>query len=528
MKLIFRLLFLFITIVTILSSCQKKLENQNTDTIIIAISTEPKRLNPLFLSDFISYSVSGLVFNGLTKFDKDMNITGDLAESWDISKDGLEIKFYLKRNVLWHDGVEFTAEDVVFTYKSIISPLTGSYLSSQFGPIKEVKAIDKYTLLAIYSKPYGSALESWAIGIIPKHVFHNKDVNSSFFDESPIGTGPYKLKEWVHGQKILLEAFNYYHNGKPKIKNIILRVIPDTATQLLELRTGSIDMMEITPNQFNTLKDRNFIKYRANSFRYGFLGLNLKDRKFQDKTIRQAISYAINKKFIIKSVLYGLGNISTGPYPPEAWYYNQNVRNYDYNPEKALDMLEKAGWKKNKKGILQKEDMYLSFTIYTNYESNENIKTAQIIQNNLKSIGIETKILTFDWQTFRHNIINKHKFEAVILSRTYLWDPDIYELWHSSKTNEGEWNFLSYKNKAVDELLEKGRSTVNISERKIIYKKIHELLAEEQPCIFLYNADLLFVANKKIKGITPSPMGMLYGIEKCWIESHGVRSSFFT
>lgn len=519
MKFILKILSLFLTCIIIFCGCHKELENQNADTITIAITSEPKRLNPLFLSDFISYSISGLVFSGLTKFDSNMNIIGDLAESWEISKDESKITFHLKKNVLWHDGVEFTAEDVVFTYKSIVSPMNESHLGSHFGPIKDVKIIDKNTVSVTYLKPYGSALESWTIGIIPKHIFQNKDVNSSFFDESPVGTGPYKLKEWIHGQRIWLEAFENYHDGIPKIKNIVLRVIPDTSTQLLELKAGTIDMMELTPSQFNNLKDTNFAKYRAGSFRYGFLGLNFLDRRFQDKRVRQAISHVIDKKSIIDTVLYGFGSISTGPYPPEAWYYSSDAKYYDYNPKKAIDILAQAGWRKNEKGILQKGSNILSFSIITNYESKENIKTAQIIQSNLKAIGIETRIITYEWQTFRHNIINKHQFEAVILTRAYLWDPDIFELWHSSKTREGEWNFLSYKNKEVDRLLEEGRNTININDRKVIYNKVHELLAEEQACIFLYNADLLFVANKKIKGITPSPMGMFYGIEKCWIEN---------
>lgn len=518
MNLILSVFSLLFAVVVLLSGCYKDFKKQKESTITIAISSEPKRLNPLFLSDFISYSISGLIFNGLTKFDKDMNFIGDLAESWDILKDGHEIIFHLRKNVFWHDGVEFTADDVVFTYETLISPETASHLSSQFGPVKELRVIDKHTISISYFKPYGSALESWTIGIIPKHVFQNRDVKSSFFDESPVGTGPYKMKEWIHGQKIWLESYENYHRGKPRIKNIILRIIPDTTTQFLELRSGAIDMMELSPVQFNYIQDSNFIKYRAGSFRYGFLGLNLIDKRFNDKRVRQAISYAIDKDSIINSVLSGLGSRSTGPYPPEAWYYSPGAKYFEYNPEKAIDLLKQAGWKMNKDGIFQKDANLLSFTIFTNYESKENIKSAQIIQDNLKAIGIDTKILTFEWQAFRHNIINRHQFEAIVLTRAYLWDPDIYDLWHSSKTGEGEWNFLSYKNSLVDELLEKGRTTVKMSERRFIYNKIHEILAEEQPCIFLYNADLIFVANKKIKGINPSPAGMLYGIENWWLE----------
>lgn len=508
----------------ILISCRGNVKKTKAvDTITIAISSEPKRLNPVFLTDLVSYSISGLIFSGLTKFDKDMKITGDLAESWDIFQGGKKIIFHLKKDVLWHDGVQLTADDVVFTYETFVSPQTGTHHSSHFGPVKEVKAIDRFTVSISYSEPYGSALESWTIGIVPKHILEHKDVNSTFFDISPVGTGPYKLVEWIHGQKLRLEAFDNYHAGSPKIRNLIIRVIPDTATQFLELKAGTIDLMELSPMQFNNKLDHrafssDFVKYRSGSFRYGFLGLNLIDKRFQDKRVRHAFSYAIDKEAIINSILMGLGSRSTGPYPPEVWYYNPKVKYYEYNPEKAVDLLLQAGWEKGTDGILRKNGDVMSFTILTNYESKENIKTAQIIQSNLKAIGVETDIRTLEWQAFRHNVISKHQFEAIVLSRTYLWDPDIYDLWHSSKTKKGEWNFLNYKNKEVDKLLEKGRRTFEMNERQKIYHKIHELLAEEQPCIFLYNADLLFIAHKRIKGIVPSPAGMLHNIAEWYVE----------
>lgn len=511
----FRLFLIVILGFYLLSGCSKGYREYRKDnTIVIAVTSEPKRLNPIFLTDFVSYSISGLTFNGLTKFDKDMNVVGDLAESWDILNGGREIIFHLKKGILWHDGVELTSDDIVFTYKTLISPMTESPLSSQLGPIKDVRSINKYKVSITYFEPYGSALESLMIGIVPKHVLQDKDINKTFFDDSPIGTGPYKLKEWIHGRRLSLEAFDNYHGGCPNIKNLIISIIPDTSTQLLELESGNIDLMEISPLLFNRGLSSDFVKYRAGSFRYGFFGLNLEDKRFKDKRVRQAISYSIDKDSIIKSVLSGLGSRSTGPYPPEAWYYSTEARYYEYNPDKAIDLLSQAGWRKGNDGILRKDGDIMSFTILTNYESKENIKIAQIIQSSLKTVGIKTNILTLEWQTFRHNVISNHQFEAIVLSRAYLWDPDIFELWHSSKTKKGEWNFLSYKNKEVDRLLEKGRKSINISERRKIYKKLHELLAEDVPCIFLYNSDLIFTAHKRIKGIIPTPAGMFYGIEK--------------
>ena len=516
-------LTLLLSVCTILGCRGGNREKHFPDTLVAAITAEPKSINPVFLSDLVSYTVSGLIFNGLTKFDKDMNITGDLAESWDIFGGGREIRFHLKKGVLWHDGAELTADDVVFTYKTMVSPVTATHLSGIFGPVKEVKAMDRYTVSVRYSKPYGSALESWTAGIIPKHVLQNRDVRNMSFDDAPIGTGPYRLREWVRGQKLWLESFDRYHAGRPGIRNLIIRIMPDAATQLLELKAGTIDIMELSPLQFSRgigsdPASSEFVKYRSGCFRYGFLGLNFMDKRFQDKKVREAFSHAIDKDLIISTVFMGFGNRSSGPYPPETWYYSLAAKDYRYDPRKALELLGQSGWKRGKDGILHQNGVPFSFTILTNYENKENLKTAQIIQSNLKTIGIQADILTLDWQAFRHNVISQHQFEVIVLSRAYLWDPDIYDLWHSSKTKKGEWNFLSYKNAEADRLLEKGRITIAADERKQIYRKMHELLADDQACIFLYNADLLFIAHKRIKGITPSPAGMLSNIVEWRLE----------
>jgi len=515
---------LFLIGIIFLNGCRGNAEKRRSDdTLAIAISSEPKRLNPLFLTDLISYSVSGLIFRGLTKFDKDMSIVPDIAESWEILQGGHEIRFHLKKGVLWHDGVELTADDVVFTYQTVTSPQTTTHHSSHFGPLEKVKALDRYTVSVSYSKPYGSALESWTFGLIPKHVLWNKDIHDVSFDQAPVGTGPYRLKEWVNGQKLWLVSFDRYHDGRPKIRNLFLRIIPDAATQMMELKAGTVDGMELSPVHYRLEADSgmfssNFIKHRAGSFRCGFLGFNLLDKRFQDKRVRQAISYAIDKDSIINSVFMKLGSRSTGPYPPEVWYYSKKAAYYKYDPHKALLLLEQAGWKKGTDGILQNNGDRMSFTILTNYENKEHIKTAQLIQSNLKTVGIAADIRTLEWQAFRHNVIGRHQFEAIVLSRAYLWDPDIYDLWHSSKTKEDEWNFLSYKNADVDSLLEKGRRMVEREKRKKIYWKLHELLAEEQSCIFLYNADLLFITHRRIKGIDPSPAGTFYNIAEWRIE----------
>lgn len=516
----FKAIILATLIPLLLVHCQRQGElKRPADTVFVAIHSEPKRLNPVFLTDSISYSVSGLIFNGLTKFDETLSVKADLAESWDIKRNGLDIVFYLKKGIFWHDGKEFTADDVIFTYKVITSQKTATHHAENFGPLKEVEAIDRYTVKATYSKPFSTALESWSIGIIPKHILENSDINDHSFDKSPIGTGPYRLKEWTPGQKLVFEAFKNFHERTPKIKSLIVKIIPDPSTRLMELKTGNIDLMEITPAQFSMLTDetyikKNFNKYIGGNSRYGFLGFNLKDGRFSDTKVRQAISHAIDKEAIIKAIFKDLGSLSTGPYPKNAWYHNHDISSYEFNPAKAIKLLEDSGWKRGADNLLFKNGKPFEFNIITNIENRDNINIAQMIQADLRKVGIKVDIKTFEWQTFRFQLIAKRQFETVLMSRGYLWSPDIYDLWHSSKTGEGKWNFLSYRNHHLDSLLEKARVTMDYDQRKRLYYQIHEILAADQPCIFLYHLENPFIAHKRIKGISTTPLSILEDLYK--------------
>jgi peptide/nickel transport system substrate-binding protein len=330
-----------------------------------------------------------------------------------------------------------------------------------------------------------------------------------------VGTGPYILKEWVTGQKIVLDSFDRYFEGKPGIERFVARVIPDTATMFLELKFGGIDFMGFTPAQYKLQANSDFFnnyfqKFRYPAFGYTYLGYNLLNPLFSDKRVRQAIAHAINKKELIAGVLLGYGTPCTGPFPPESWAYNAAVKDYEYSLEKAQMLLADAGWKKNQKGILEKNNKPFSFAVLINQGNESRLKTAQILKEQLKRVGIDLTIKVLEWQAMLHEFIDKKKFEAVIMGWALSRDPDMYDIWHSSKTKEGGFNFISYKNDVVDRLLVEGRRTFDMKKRKKIYHRIHEILADDQPYTFLYVPDALPVLHKRFKGIEKAPIGIWY------------------
>src|SRR3972149_1233254 len=341
---------IFITLIILLllsnSSCQRVSENipgatgakevtdhkpAYGDTLVEGTIGEPSILIPMLAGDSASHAVAGMIFNGLVKYDKDLTLIGDLAESWDISKDGLIITFHLRKGVKWTDGVEFTAEDVYFGYKTIIDEKTPTAYSEDYKQVKKAEVLDKYTLRVTYDKPFAPALSSWgSLTVLPKHLLEGKDITKSDLGRKPTGMGPFKFSKWVPGQELTLDANQGYFEGRPYIDKYVYRIIPDPATMFLELQAGGVDFMGLTPIQYQRQTttpyfEKNFNKFRYPTFAYTYMGFNLCLRRdnsgkciekhpwFGDKRVRQAIAYALNKEEIVDGVLFGLGGPATGP-----------------------------------------------------------------------------------------------------------------------------------------------------------------------------------------------------------------------
>ncbi len=485
-------------------------------------------LLPVLATDSSSGSINGIVYDGLCKYDEDIKIVPELAERWEISEDKLTVTFHLKKGVKWHDGQPFTARDVEFTYKVYIDPKTPTAYASPFMKVKELKVIDDYTIQVTYKKPYAPALESWGVGMLPRHLLEGKDITKSPLTRHPIGTGPYIFKEWETGEKIVLDANADYFEGRPYISRFMSRVIPDMATMFLELKAKRLDNMTLTPLQYSRQTDtkqfhEEFRKYKFVSFIYVYLGYNLQDWRFKDKRVRQALTTAMDREGIVQGVLLGLGSVLDSPYKPDSYWYNHNVKKFAYDPEKAKAMLAEAGWKDTDgDGIIEKDGKPFEFTIITNQGNKNREKAAVIIQRDLKRVGISVKIRVIEWAAFIKNFINKRNFEACLVGWSMTPDPDQIDIWNSEKVGPTQLNFVHYQNPEVDRLLELGVSTYDRAERKRYYDRFQEIIAEDQPYTFLFVPDSLPIVSARFHGIKPSPNGIFYNFIK-WYVPKGMQ-----
>ena len=498
------------------------------DTLIDSMLGNISGLIPNITSDNYSHEVGSLLYNGLVALDRDLNLVGDLAESWTMSPDCRRLTFRLRRGVTWHDGQPFTAADVIFTQQAMANPKTPSAYKEDFQAVERIEAPDPYTVDVVYRTSYAKSLQSWAMPILPRHLLEpwvrdGKLKESPEYRSRPVGTGPYRFKEWRPGEKIVLVANADYFAGRPYLGRVVYRVIPSQATQLLELKAKGIDAMSLTALQYRRQTDypafrKAYDKFKYASNGYTYFGLNLKDERFADRRVRHAFAHAINKGELIDHVILGLGVAATGPFKPGTWAFNPNVPTYPYDPRRAQALLAEAGWtERNADGILVKNGKPFVFELITNQGNDERKKIAEIIQASLREIGVAVEIRTIEWATLLKEWVRKRRFEAIVLGWGIGNDPDQYNIWHSSKTGPDDFNTISFANAEVDALLEKGRTTCVQEERARYYHRIHEILAFEQPIIFLYFRDALPVVSSRVHGIRSGPAGIRYDFSKWYV-----------
>jgi peptide/nickel transport system substrate-binding protein len=473
-------------------------------TLHLATSSNPARLNPLLATDSSSSEITGFIFNGLVKYDKDSKeIIGDLAKKF-YFKDDKTLVFELRKNVKWQDGKPFSAADVLFTYKTLISDKIASPYSSGFRFVKDVKILDKYTIEVDYKEPYFKALETWMMGILPKHLLVNeKNLMSSKFNTHPIGTGPYKLTQLELSKNIELTAFDEYFEGRAKIDKISFHVIPDPMTRLLMLKNGQLDIGSIEPLVMQRQLQQDFFDkfniYEKISLSYTYLGFNLRRKKFQDPRVREALSLAINRQELVNILFFKHAKVCSGPFLPGTKAFNPDVKVPTQNIKRAKELLNAAGY--NAKHPFE-------FEIVTSNASSIRPYAAEILQYQLQKAGVKVKLRVMEWQAFLNMVVFPHKFDAVLLGWGLSPTPDPYLFWHSDSDKAGGFNLVGYHNKKIDKMIEASQKIIDREKLGKLWREMFAIIVHDNPYLFLYIPNSITAVNKKIKHIEPALGGI--------------------
>lgn len=502
-------------------------ENKSGGSLFLGTTAAPTLFNPYYSTDTSSSTIEGFIFSGLVTVDHDFNPEGDLAEDWEFTDDGLKWTFKLRENVKWHDGEDFTADDVVFSYNI---PLHEDYVGPRglpFEIIEEVNKINDYTVEIILSEPYAPFITITAqFEILPEHILGDipiADLGTQRFNtKEPIGTGPFKFKEWREGEYIELSANEDYFLGKPKLDSVIYKIVPDMNTLMAQLQVGDINLMGVSPEYMETaknLEEKGLIEVTSgpsNSWEY--IGYNLRNELFQDKLVRQALTHAIDKEAIVQAILDGSGTVAHGPGSPANWSFNPDVPKFEYDPEEAKRKLKEAGWEPGADGTLEKDGKKFEFALKTTSANAIRQQIAEVAQQQLSEIGIKTTIEVLEWSAYvEETSPPKWNFDAIVAGWSIGSDPDPTWFWHSSEIENG-LNYGAYSNPKVDELLSENTKISDIDERKKIIGEADAIVTEDQPSTFLYNAEGHLAKAVNFVGPQFSAANTYYKIHEWYLE----------
>ncbi len=493
------------------------------DILIYALKSDPIFLNPVLASEIPSKTVNSVIFGSLVKYDENLEIAPDLAVSWHSDPSGKIWTFNLREGVKWHDGAEFTSKDVVFTFEKLFDPSSNTFNRGLFTvdskPLK-VSAKDRHTIEIELPKPFAPFISNLpSLGIIPEHLLKGKDINRDLFNWHPVGTGPFKFKEWQSGEKVYVVKNEDYYGSAPLLKGIMFKVIPSAESRRIALITGSADIGEVSPEDLKTLEKYSRLNiYKWDQFLYCYMGFDLSNPLFSDARLRKAINYSVDKDGIIRAVFKNNAVRALGPISPASEYYSEDLNKYDCDLAESERLLTLAGWSKGRDGIMAKDGVRLSFeTLYPSGNAAFE-KAAVFMQAQMKKAGIEMRLKSMEFSALIDRCY-PGKFEAVIFDWAEGVDPDSYTVWHSSQRGDDGMNFMSYSNDEADRLLEKGRTTYKKNERKSIYGSFQKIVVEDSPYLFLWTPKGIAAVNERVSGLSkPGAAGLLLQAEKIYIK----------
>jgi peptide/nickel transport system substrate-binding protein len=465
-------------------------------TVSIGHSSKPDVINPILTSETISVDLMSLIFSSLVKFDADLQPVPDLARSWEVSEDGLVWTFFLRDDVKFHDGHPFTAHDAEFTYKSIVDPKNKSPMAERYRVIDRIEIEGNYVFRIVLKYPFAPLIHWLSREIAPKHLLEDMDLRDTRFNRYPVGSGPFRLTDWMEDDTIVLEANKeYYHRGRPILDRLVFKSYPDRRVALEAITRGEMDIaLNLAASDLLFVsRSRSFRVYSAPCPSYYAIVFNLKNPFFRDIRIRKALDHAIDKESIIKNQLKGYSKISTGPFSVNSWAYDPDIKPVPYNVEKAKELLAQAGWRDTDgDGVLDRDGQPLEFSLTVPNISHSLHRIAVAIRAQLMKAGIKVELVYID-----DSELYETTFQAILVMIITSADPDYaYRSWHSTGGNA---NLASYKNKLVDDLLELGRRTVELKKRKGIYHKIHRIINDDSPAIFMASGCEFIASNYRFR-----------------------------
>jgi peptide/nickel transport system substrate-binding protein len=492
----------------------------------LGMTSEPGSLSPLFALDDYTNVVDRLAFDVLLTIGEDgrtlvprLAATVPSLQNGGISRDGLTLTYHLRRNVRWHDGVPFTSKDVAFSYGAIMNPANNVPNRHGYDQVASVATPDPNTVVFHMRRAYAAALttlfgDNEPSPILPEHLLGKyPDLNQVDFNQHPVGTGPFKVVRWTHGQSVELEANDDYYLGRPKLRRISVRFVPDENTAVNQLRTHELDVFaEMSVNAYGQAKIVPGVKVALTDLHGASnLLINTTRPELRDVRVRRAIAAALDKPAITKNFAYGAGAVATEDLPAFMWAHDVGTKSPAYDPNAARALLRAAGWKPGPSGIVTKGGRPLSLTMA--YAQN-NISARLIaiqIQAYLRAVGIDAQLKGYTTQLMfgayaAGGVYQAGRFDLAWYTMTLGADPDSSGRFTCGAIPPHGQNYSRYCNPEMDAAQAAGLTTFDLALRKRAYARSQQLLARDVPVVFVYWPKNIDAYDARLHGFAPNPV----------------------
>ena len=487
---------------TFLTACARGPERTD-DTLRLPIINDPI-FNPVLAPDIGSVMVNKVLFPGLVRPDEQLRPVPDLALSWLAAADGLSWTFVLRPGVTWHDGAPFSARDVKFTFDQILDLASGSRLRSDFAAVAGVDIVDSLTVRFRLKAPFAPLLQllGYNAGILPEHLLKGKKLTDAvaFNRSAPVGTGPFRIERIVPGASVTLVRNATYYGSAPGVERMVFRVVPDINAQVAQLRAGELDLITIEPANLGSVAGVTGVRVlQVPVVQHWYVGFNASTPMFASAVVRRALGYAVNRKAIVDGVLKGYADLPGGTIPVALGdYYDSTAAPVPFAPDSARLLLASAGWQPGADATLRNaKGEPFAFELLVDKGNPTREQSALAVQQDLGKIGVRVTIRTMEFAALVRDRVLPASYAAVLIWWTTPPDPDQYAYYVTGQDN----NHVKWSNRAADSLLSLGRATLDLTQRRAIYREFQRLERDDPPVLVLFYPREIQAVSTRLDGI---------------------------
>jgi peptide/nickel transport system substrate-binding protein len=495
--------------ITLYPACRNEAPATATSgPVRLPIPTEPVSLDFARATGVVERRLLHLLSDSLVHTDTDTNVVPQLAESWAWEDGGRTLRFSLRRGARWHDGTPVTSADVRATFETWSDPEAGlAEYASLFEDVESVETPDPHTFVAHYSRVYAGALVSWNLPVFP--------AGGTGDARAPIGCGPWRLRRWDAGERLVVEANESYDLGAPTIPSLRFEIIESYSGRFDALRAGEVDVATLLPEIYARVSDDTSFRERfeLHSYMQNFIyfvawRVDRPGTPLADARVRRALAHAMNREGYLETVGHGLGKVGVTSFHPNfEWCFDESIEPWPHDPVRANAMLDEAGWRRGNAGVRVKDGRPLAIELTYPGTSAQTDRIAAFFQRDLQDVGVDFTLRPLEWSVFL-TTLRTREYDAIMSGRHLHLDPDPHELWHSSQIDGGN-NFSAFADEEIDRLIERGRRELDRGKRREIYGKMQRLLHESEPMTVLFYPESKVAAHRGLEGFEVAPTGYL-------------------